>query len=192
MNSRERVLTALEHKKPDRVPVQVSFVPQLERKLEEKFKLKGPELHIELGDDLLLSWVSMATGFYKKDTETYKCEWGITWKWTDIYTEPYIHSLSDDSKVLSYQPPDPLRDDRYDEVRELIKKYQKDFPIIGCIATTIFEAAWYLRGLDKVLIDFYENKDLVNNLLDKTMDFHLKASKRKIQRCKLHIILVGT
>lgn len=181
MNSKERVFTALDHKKPDRVPIQASFVPQLERKLEERFKLKGPELHIGLGDDMLLSWVSMATGFYQEETETYQCEWGITWKWTDIYTEPYIHPLSDDSKVMPYQTPDPLRDNRYDEVRELIRNYGNEFPIMGCIATTIFEAAWYLRGFDKVLVDLYENKDIINNLLDKTMNFHMQAGLKFIE-----------
>lgn len=180
MNSKERIFTALEHKKPNRVPIHASFVPQLERKLEQYFNLEGPELYIELGNDMLLSSVGMCTGFYQKETETYWDEWGITWRWIDIYTEPYIHPLSDDQAVLSYQPPDPLREDRYDEVRGLILKYGRDFAIMGCVPTTIFEAAWYLRGFDKVLLDFYGNKDLVNVLLDKTMNFHLQAGLKFI------------
>ncbi len=180
MNSRERVFTALEHKKPDRVPIHASFVPQLERKLEERFNLKGPELYIELGNDMLISFVGIANGFYLEDTEIYQDEWGIFWRWVGGYTEPYIHPLADDDAILSYQPPDPLRDDRYQEVRELISKYGRDFAIMGAVVTTIFEAAWYLRGFDKVLLDFYENKDLINVLLHKTMNFHLQAGLRFI------------
>ncbi|MHB8278516.1 MAG: uroporphyrinogen decarboxylase family protein [Candidatus Humimicrobiaceae bacterium] len=190
MNSRERVLITIDHKKPDRVPIYAGFVPQLERKLEECFKLKGPELDIELGNDMLLSFVGMSTGFYLKDTETYQDEWGITWKWIDIYTEHYIHPLSDDEAVLSFQTPDPLREDRYEEVRQIISSYGKDFAIMGCVPCTIFEAAWYLRGFDRVLLDFYENKDLINILLDKTMNFHMQAGLKLIEE-GVDIIWVG-
>jgi predicted NBD/HSP70 family sugar kinase len=88
--------------------MQASFVPQLERKLEERFKLKGLELHIELGDDMLLSRVSMTTGFYQEETETYQCEWGIIWKWTNISMKlprggdaMILHDKSMNSKKIS-------------------------------------------------------------------------------------------
>jgi uroporphyrinogen decarboxylase len=182
MNSRERVFTALERKRPDRVPIHASFVPQLEKKLEEYFNLKGPELYIELGNDLLLTaFIGVADGFYKKELETYQDDWGITWKWINNYTEPYIHPLSKDDLVYSFNTPDPLTHRGYKEAIDLISKYGKKYVIVGCVDCSIFEAAWYLRGLNQVLIDFYENKDLINILLDKTMNFTLQAGLRYIE-----------
>lgn len=78
MNSRERVFASLEHKRPNRVPIHASFVPQLERKLEEYFNSKGPDLYIELGNDLLLTaFIGVADGFYKEESETYQDNWGM-------------------------------------------------------------------------------------------------------------------
>ena len=182
MNSRERVLLAIEHLKTDRVPIHATFVPQLEKKLEDHFKLKAEELYIELGNDLLFTlFIGVADGFYKKDSPLYIDDWGITWKWVDNYTEPYLHPLADSVDIADIKTPDPLIHRGYKEAINLINKYGKELVIVGCVDCSIFEAAWFLRGLKQVLIDFYENEEFINTLLDKTMNFTLQAGLKYIE-----------
>jgi uroporphyrinogen decarboxylase len=102
MNSRERVLTALEHREPDRVPIQVDFTPEAALKLSrhvrmqdstvEAYSGKVSELPIVLGHDLLVAWHGIATSYYRhEDRKEYTCEWGIRWRWVEYpggrYTE---------------------------------------------------------------------------------------------------------
>ena len=41
MNSRERVLTALNHEEPDRVPVHVDFTPEIAEELSQYLQLRN-------------------------------------------------------------------------------------------------------------------------------------------------------
>lgn len=44
----------------------------------------------------------------------------------------------------------------------------------------MFEACWYLRGLEDFLSDLYLNRDFVEELLDKTMSVSLEISKKLV------------
>ena len=68
MNSKERILTTLNHEEPDKVPIDSWLVPEISNKLVELFNLdlkKDPvSLKVFLGDDLLYaSSLGMDFGF---------------------------------------------------------------------------------------------------------------------------------
>ena len=67
MKSRERVLTAIEIREPDRVPIFVDMVPELENKFFDKYGLKGNKLLTHLGNDIAVSTVGVANSFAKID-----------------------------------------------------------------------------------------------------------------------------
>ena len=52
MTSRERVLMAIEHEEPDRVPVCATFVPEIADVLREKYG-SGCDLGVVLGNDMV-------------------------------------------------------------------------------------------------------------------------------------------
>jgi uroporphyrinogen-III decarboxylase len=66
-------------------------------------------------------------------------------------------------------------------MEEMIKKYQKNYITIGNAVITIFERAWWLRGMEKFMEDMLLNKDYANALLDKTLNFNLTASKKLVE-----------
>jgi uroporphyrinogen decarboxylase len=90
MTPRERVITALKHKEPDRVPRSASFTPEFADKLRKRFGLESilfnphgwteHDLELKIGNDLLLTGQGFANSYYKNLKNNYTDEWGIEWK----------------------------------------------------------------------------------------------------------------
>lgn len=208
MSPKERVLAALNHIEPDRVPRLASFTPEFASKLRKYFKIKDEpfnphggtnhELEIGVGNDILLTAQGFANSYYQRFDKDYTDEWGITWKiveyetknGTGKYTEISGNPLEDDESVENYIPPDPAIESRYEPSKKLIEEFGKEYPIMGVIVTTIFETAWALRGLDKLMIDFITNEELTEKILDIPFNYHLYAGK-KLANLGVDIIWTG-
>jgi uroporphyrinogen decarboxylase len=52
---------------------------------------------------------------------------------------------------------------------------------MGSIPCTIFESAWYLRGLENFLMDIAANRDFAEELLEKSMRYGLEVSKKFVE-----------
>ena len=205
MKPRDRVLMALHHEQPDRCPMQISFTPEFVVRLREDLHLAGRgvhnphgggntyELERALGEDMLLTSVCWADSYYSNaahgGAESYTDEWGVGWKNSPyetrfgpgFYTEIVSHPLADDLALASYRPPDPTRPGLYDEARQLIARHKSDYWIVGVTVTTMFETAWALRGLERMLTDFVEDPDLAERLLEIPFRYHLAAAERLVE-----------
>jgi len=90
MNSKERVLAALNHKEPDRIPRLASFTPEFANRLCKHFGIEDDlfnphggtehDLELRIGNDILLTAQGFANSYYKSLEEDYNDEWGIGWK----------------------------------------------------------------------------------------------------------------
>jgi uroporphyrinogen decarboxylase len=208
MSPKERVLEALNHREPDRVPRLASFTPEFASKLREYFKIKDEpfnphggvnhELELKLGNDILLTAQGFANSYYQRLDRDYTDEWGVHWKiveyktknGTGKYTEISGSPLQDDKSIESYIPPDPAIESRYEPSKRLIEEFGKEYPIMGVIVTTIFETAWALRGLDKLMMDLITNEELADKILDIPFKYHLYAGK-KLASLGVDIIWTG-
>jgi uroporphyrinogen decarboxylase len=206
MISRERVLTALNHEEPDRVPVQVDFTPEAAEKLSQHLQLqshtseaysgKVSELPLAMEHDILVAWHGIATSYYGDDTsDTYTCEWGIGWQWVPIpggrYTEMIHRPLAGDPASLNtWECPDPTLPHRYDSARQLIDSHGDSHVIVGAMPCTLFEAAWYLRGLEQFLTDLLLQQDYAHALLDKIFQFQL-VTGTKLAELGVDILWLG-
>ena len=197
---RERVLMALSHEQPDRCPMQISFTPEFAVRLRAAMGLHGRdshnphgggntyELERALGEDLLLTSVGWANGYYLSK-EPYVDEWGVGWKPCEyttpfgkgVYTEIASHPLADDNAIATYQPPNPNRPELYKDAAHLIEHYKQDYFIVGVTVTTIFETAWALRGLERLLTDLVSDPDLAHAILDIPYRYHLTAAKKLVE-----------
>lgn len=201
MEHRERVLTALDHDEPDRCPMQISFTPEFAERLRDEIHLSTDrkahnphgggntyELERALDSDLLLTSVGWANCYYQYN-HAYTDEWGVGWK-AAKYTTPYGdgyyteikgHPLADSRALSSYKPPDPDRPELYQEAEWLLNNYGKDYYIVGVTVTTIFETAWALRGMERLMTDFVEDPDLAEAVLDIPYHYHLAAAKKLVK-----------
>ncbi|MCL5985605.1 MAG: hypothetical protein M1371_03465 [Actinobacteria bacterium] len=197
MNSKERVLTALAHKEPDRVPKFIFLTPEVADQAREVLRISNDDsylMDIELGNDLLLFYrgISDIPGVYHKEysgeqsIEFYD-RWGIKYRVVNYgtgacsgkYSEMIEHPLANAKDLSGFTPPDP-EEEEIDSLKELVDSYGKDYAIIAGVAATIYEAAWYLRGLENFLADLRDNRDFVHELMDLTMNYHLQIAKKMI------------
>lgn len=206
MKPRERVQMALQREKPDRCPMQISFTPEFAQRLRADLHQTGTAVHnphgggntyaleTALGEDLLLTSVGWANSYYANDTyangaDRYTDEWGIGWRnapyetrfGTGFYTDIIGHPLADNRAIDTYRPPDPMRPELYTEAERLISRHKDEYWIVGVTVTTIFETAWALRGLEQMLVDFNEDPDLANAILEIPYRYHLAAARRLVE-----------
>ena len=200
MKHRDRVEMALNHEKPDRTPMQISFTPEFAERLRKDLHVKGKtthnphgggntyELERVIGEDMLLTSVGWANSYYMSN-QPYTDEWGVSWGiqpyetpfGKGFYTEICGHPLADDRAIETYVPPDPNRPELYEEAARVIRDYKDEYWIVGVTVTTIFETAWALRGLEKILTDFLSNEELAERLLDIPYHYHLTAAKKLVE-----------
>jgi uroporphyrinogen decarboxylase len=206
MKPRDRVLTALAHEQPDRCPMQVSFTPEFAARLRGDLRLGGAGVHNPHGggntyaleralrEDMLLTSVGWANSYYANDVfggggEAYTDDWGVSWRNSPyqtrfgpgFYTEIAGHPLGDAAAIDSYRAPDPQRDRGWGDAARLISQYRSEYFIVGVTVCTIFETAWALRGLDRLLMDFIEDPELADRVLDIPYRYHLAAARRLVE-----------
>ena len=85
------------------------------------------------------------------------------------------------AKLDSLEIPDPLEDSQYEDFRLKKEMYGDEKWIIGSSQISIFEACWYLRGLDTFLMDMALEPAYSEKLMDKIMPFALNASRKYIE-----------
>ncbi|MGD0325792.1 MAG: uroporphyrinogen decarboxylase family protein [Terriglobia bacterium] len=200
MKHRDRVLMALSHEEPDRCPMQISFTPEFASRLHMDLLHKtgcshNPhgsgntyELEQALGEDMLLTSVGWANSYYMQ-AGNYTDEWGIGWKPCEYttrygkgsYTEISSHPLAPDEALESYRPPNPNRPELYQDAARTLRAFKDEYWIVGVTVTTIFECAWALRGLERLMMDFALNPEIAERILDIPYQYHLTAAKKLVQ-----------
>ena len=183
MTSKERVRAAVEHREGDRVPLYASYTPETAALLRQVTGTDEFDVGIAMGNDIVKDCVGLEMSYYLNDQPSYVCPWGITWRnvrnQTGHYTEIIDFPLAgDEDKLAKYRIPDPADDRQYENARLLLNRYGDDHWVVGSCQCSIFEASWYLRGLDTFLMDLALNPDYVNELMDKVMEFPRIAGLR--------------
>ena len=211
MKHRERIEIALNHREPDRCPMQVSFTPEFADRLRAELYTRDRrrseaglnlgrsghnphgggntyELERALGVDMLQTSVGWANSYYQ-DGAAYVDEWGIGWRsmpyetpfGAGAYTEMISHPLAEDGAISQYRSPDPNRSELYVDARATLEQFQDEYWITGVTVCTIWETAWALRGYDRMLQDLVEDQDLAECILEIPYRYHLTAAKRLVE-----------
>jgi uroporphyrinogen decarboxylase len=193
---KERLLTAVNHEEPDRVPICAFFTPEVERKLLQRlgadsqeistYQAVGGPLPILMEHDFLITWMGPCTSFYANPAPEYTDEWGIRWKWFDnaaggSYTEMVEHPLAGLKDPTAFTLPDFTCEARYDGARQVLAQYGREYAIMGGVPATLFELSWYLRGMMQVLEDLATNKDFMHAYLDRLVTWVDIAGTRLVQ-----------
>jgi uroporphyrinogen decarboxylase len=206
MKHRDRVAAALNHQRPDRCPMQISFTPEFAERLRADMSMSEKvinmsrgahnphgggntyELERALGEDMLLTSVGWANSYYQAG-DTYTDEWGVTWKSAPYetpygighYTEIATRPLSEDGAISQYRPPNPNRPELYQDARWTIEHFKDEYWIVGVTVCTIWETAWALRGYDRLLSDLVTDPDLADAILEIPYRYHLAAAKKLVE-----------
>lgn len=206
MTDRENTLRALRRDNPERVPF--DFV--LSEPMIELFKEKtGAEDYMEYFG-FPFRYVHLAptekkTDYYKyyknlQDPEhthplSYNPEFGVMGvSKPHTHLEEMLHPMQDFTsvqEVLDYPMPDFDADYRWAPVRGQVEElHGRDLIAVATMEMTLFEIAWYLRGMHQFMIDMLEDPEFVNTLLDRITELRI-AMTRNYARAGVDIIRLG-
>lgn len=187
MTPRERVLTTLAHKRPDRIPFELDFTPPLYEVFREKTGAANPREYFQL--DIR----SIGLAPTKKETDfsaylpaqlpegTQIDEWGVAHRPGSTYHfTKMIHPLANVDTVEELrQYPFPDRDAEYRRAHwpEQVRQLHEQGYFVDGFAGHIFETAWYMRGMDNLLVDFLVNEEYAAVLLDTIVEGNIAVAR---------------
>jgi len=171
MTRRERVLTSLRHRQPDRCPHHISFTQPAREILAAHV---GEEnLERELDNHLAIAGVGPPGAWREVAADIWEDEFGVRWDRTvdrDIGT--VTGCVLSEPRLAGYSFPDPDDPARFAALPQFIEQ-SRDLFVMVSIGFSLFERAWTLRGMENLFLDMIEHPDFVEELLDAILDFNL-------------------
>ena len=204
MTSRQRVETALEHREPDRVPLDMTIVARPYHQLIEYLNISDdywwddwahvfpkPQVLEKLNVDVFhIPYGMTAGGLWDKNCELYKDEWGYTKQRIDDEDGGFLYQIIDHplesaetvADVENYDWPG-MDEPRLEGLEDYVSRLydDTDFALTLTFGGNIFEIAHYLRGMENFFVDLLVNPDLACAIMDKILEIRLHRDKQVLQ-----------
>jgi uroporphyrinogen decarboxylase len=211
MNSRERVMAALQHREPDRVPFDCTFGYGAYERLRQylgfgpELKPSSPSLTVrppaEFLEALHIDLYYLGLGgpqsspVFEYGMETYTDEWGVTYRKIEtpagLQYELAGHPLADATveALGGYNWPDPYDPARVENLGRVVCDLfiNSGFALVGRFSTSIFEQAFALRGLERWMIDLATDPDFAGALMDRLTNIAIGMVEAGLKTCGRYI-----
>ncbi len=192
MNSKQRIVSALERKEPDRIPImELSIHPNTIFSIcrngsyfdfVEQADLDAVVIS-QVSDPGSIKWIDKEKGIFQD-------HWGVIKRFTGEDTPyPLKGPIKSERDLRSYTPPDPHDESILSDLPSIIERF-KNRKAIMCIGPTIFANSFYLRGMENLLMDYILRPHLAKNLAQMSMEYYLEFHKRLI-RAGVDVIVLG-
>ena len=172
MNSRERVLTALNHRQPDKVSYDIRFTQKAHAKMAQYYG--DLEFDSKLGN--CFTWFRPYPNnvrYRLVGPDIWQDEFGVRWnRAIDKDIGVPCNQLVTPQNINEFQWPDPNDPTRYDFIKEAVKKAGDGATLVS-LGFALFERAWTLVAMENLLIYMLTDKHFVNLLLDKILEYNL-------------------
>jgi uroporphyrinogen decarboxylase len=199
---RERVLTALRRERPDRVPAVlydeiIGYVPRIAGMFEQKCGGRTPRDYF--GFDITSASIAPPrektdfTSFLRADEETTVDEWGVGWKsGSELHYRRILHPLenADGQRLRSFPFPDLDAPYRYDGLADRVRALQDQGLAVACFPGSIFETAWYMRGMEQLFLDMAMERADADFLLDSITRI-VAGSARHLAAAGIDLLILG-
>ena len=201
MTPRERVLAALRRQGPDRVPAvlygeMVGYTPAVAELLKRNcggvaprdyfgfditsFSLPGPRRPRDF------------SRYVQPDEHTVLDEWGVGWKGgRHLHYAEILHPLQDLSLADLREYPFP--DDgefAYHDAGDAIARIHQRGLASAFFAGSVFERAWYMRGMEQLFVDICSDRPIADFLLDRITGI-VSAAARQLAEAGLDLLILG-
>jgi len=184
MNSRERVIAAINFMRPDRCPIMHSVLPgaalkygeglfNILRRCPQDF---GPsEFKVPRLDEL--------TPDYRRGV--HRDEWGTTWRSTvdGIHGQVYDYPLRDYDDLADYKFPPLSKGEDLERLKIRVKETKDEgyFAIVGFNPGNYFERMQWLRGFVNLMRDFSKRTKGVYRFADLLLEYSLQAIEKVLE-----------
>ena len=184
MNSRERIVTALEHKQPDRVPF---FECAIDERVIEKM-LPGADyfqFNEWIGQDNVSqnrsSWSKDNVEIVDEEKGYFRDKWGVIRAFGPESTPvPIEGPIKEPEDLKTYRPPDPNGDDVLGSIPDIVKRYKGEKAITAICRDAFFNPA-FLRGTEQFLMDMVLRPKFVHELIEVALSYDIPAMVRMIE-----------
>ena len=180
MNSYDRVMIALERKRPDRVPIG-EFV--IDKKVLDGFD-KGYKDVVDFAFGEGLDLVGTVADFITVETfadGSYADEWGCIYRPSNDYVaHPVKGPIVTAEDFENYKFPDPYAAHRLGNLEELVEKADGNLAI-NFHCRVAFMWSVYLMGMDNLLMAMVLQPDFVHKLFTKMADVNIEVIRRAIR-----------
>ncbi len=209
MTSRERVLAALAHRRTDRVPrllyeEAIGYTPPVERLLREKCGPLEPRKYFAMDitrvveNPTRLSALRFAPWLGPDAAAALASgqvdEWGVWWRQGSFHHFAHIESplkaVRDLCQLEEYPWPDADQPYRFEGVRRQVASLHDEGFAVAAFAGSIFERAWYLRGMQQLMVDMCETPEIARELLERTAVCQRYAAEQ-FARAGVDIVITG-
>ena len=194
MSSKERVLTALARQEPDRVPINYSANPGIDRRLKEHYGLApddGEGLAKVLGVDFRGAHASYTGPKLHEDKPDRRIDmWGIHTRWIEHESGGYwdfcdfpLREASEE-EVAAWPMPSP-DDFDYSNIAEQCRK-NAEFAVScgGAGLGDIINSTGMVRSMEQVLVDLMTDEPAGLLYVDRKMEIMLEVMRRTIEAAK--------
>jgi len=177
MTKREVVRCVLDGKRPPYVPWSFAFTCEAEEKLVRHF---GPSVTVEEQLHNHTFMVGTGSRFEDVGNDCVRDIFGVVW---DRSVDKDIGAVKGhvlpEPTLQGYAFPDPLDKRFFANVPDEIEKYHDCFLEFG-IGFSLYERAWTMRGMENLMMDFYDHPDFVRDLLRTIADFNIAQIRKAV------------
>jgi uroporphyrinogen decarboxylase len=190
LSSRERVRLALSHQETDRVPIAMvcsGVNPPADKEFDHLLReKKGCDLQTYL--DKILDIRSVDAKYIGPMLEPGADIWGVRRKLQSFgeggYDEIVAYPLADVSTLDDLEKHNWPTTDWFDysSMDGAIRQAQQDGEHCLMIHNgNIFESSWYMRGFERMFVDFVDHPDLVHALFERVTQFYCAHFRRLLE-----------
>jgi len=187
MDLRDKFLKSLHRQAEDYIPFEFDLCPSKLKEFEQKF-----------GTDDYISYCNFPfravcvehvrdkkifLPYHESVENTELDDWGVGYKAGSLehFTQMQhpmwnFETLADFEK---YPYPDPERDNNWEGLTDTVKKIKEQkLAVVASMQITIFEIAWYLRGMENFMMDMLDKPELVTYHLDRITAVRCEFARR--------------
>jgi len=191
MTKRERVIRAIRHQQPDKVPWNMDLARPLLEKLAGYYgepRLTDPTFFEQwVGNHLRTVGPEGGKLFHGLETEVqpglWRDGWGVIWDCRGLYGEGEwgrpVNIVLPEPSLKGYTFPEPPGPEAFAHFPRFIADHRDYFVVAE--EGHLFEVAWALRGMENLLTDMLLHPDFVDELLDGITEHYLVLIERAVQ-----------
>jgi uroporphyrinogen decarboxylase len=178
MDKRQVIKLVLDGGRPPYVPWSCGFTLEAKDKLREHYG--SADLEDALQNHLLK--LGSDIGFFTElGNRRVQDVFGVVW---DRSVDQDIGNAEGcvlrEPTLQGYTFPDPLDPRFFADIPERIERYGDRFRVFQ-IGFSLYERAWTLRGMQNLLMDFYDHPAFVHDLLNAIADYNIAQVKQALQ-----------
>ena len=179
MTSRERVMTAFEHKQPDRVPCWCGASEEFWAKAKAELALDDQALRERFADDFRRVYsVYAGPKFVLSKGAKSRTVFGVERRGIG-YGQPMSHPLSEATvwEIRDYHWPDPKWMD-VSKIGAEAEQYGGEYAILGGEWSPFWHDSIDLMGMENLYVKMYSQPELVDAVMEHIVDYYLAVSRR--------------